>query len=74
MGDSFLDAVDKINVKIDRLRKKNDDSNAPERIPPTVQHATGEICLEGADLLSRDAILQGDVPAGKNYKEPLALS
>lgn len=58
-----MEAMDKINGKIDRFRNKDDTTPLDSRIPPTIQHATAEICLEGADLLTQDALTQGDVPA-----------
>lgn len=58
-----MDAVDKINVRLDRLRNREPADEGAARIPATIQQATAAICFEGADLLARDAILQGDVPA-----------
>jgi hypothetical protein len=55
-----MDAMDKLNVKFEQLRTKSEMRSEP-RIPATIQHATAEICLQGADLLSRDNT--ADVPA-----------
>lgn len=62
-----MDAMDKINMKIDKLRNKGESTtgNGTTKAPVTIQHATSEICLEGADILSRDVILQNEVPAGR---------
>lgn len=55
-----MDAIDKLNVKFDQIRNRPDSTRPEPRIPATIQHATAEVCLQGADLLSRDNI---DVPA-----------
>ena len=60
-----MDAMDKINVRIERLRNRPDAGPAElSRLPPTIQQATANICLEGAELLARDTVLQGEFPAG----------
>jgi hypothetical protein len=59
IGDSFMDAMDNINAKFEEFRTKTK-VRTESRFPPTIQHATAEICLQGADLLSRDTT---DVPA-----------
>lgn len=67
-----MSAVDRINMKIERLRSQGDahGADAPPQprarvhLPPTIQHATAEICLEGADLLSADLSMPGDAAAG----------
>ena len=57
--------MDKINVRIERLRNRPDAGPAElSRLPPTIQQATANICLEGAELLARDTVLQGEFPAG----------
>ncbi|PJF18747.1 SIT4 phosphatase-associated protein family domain-containing protein [Paramicrosporidium saccamoebae] len=59
IGDSFMDAMDNINAKFEEFRTKTK-VRSESRFPPTIQHATAEVCLQGADLLSRDTT---DVPA-----------
>jgi hypothetical protein len=58
-----MDAIDTLNVKFDKFRNRDSVPSEP-RAPLTVQHATAEICIEGADLLTRDSTLPSDDPAG----------
>ena len=60
-----MDAMDKLNNRIEKFRNREATSDTGEnsRLPITIQQATSEICLEGADLLSKDSFLPGDVPA-----------
>ena len=74
LGDSLLEAVDKLNIRFDKMRQKENDNafavNGESRIPATIQQATAEICLEGAELLASNGLYQSgsDLPAGKNNK------
>ena len=69
IGDSIMGAMDKINTHIDRLRNREPDADSGTRIPSLIQHAASEVCLEGADLLARDAFSASEVPAANLFQK-----